>query len=72
MLKLKQLKIYQIDLTIKKLNNMNKKWNPSNWQGRSKTQIENGYKLTGIILTAFTIGMVIGIFYEIGKEYGIW
>jgi len=51
---------------------MNKKWNPSNWQGRSKSQIENGYKLTGIILTAFAIGMVIGIFYEIGKEYGIW
>ena len=41
---------------------MNKKWNPSNWQGRSKSQIENGYKLTGIILTAFAIGMVIGIF----------
>jgi hypothetical protein len=51
---------------------MNKKWNPSNWQGRSKAQVENGYKLTGVVLTAFTIGVVIGIFYGIGKEYGIW
>mgnify|MGYP000533328151 CR=1 FL=1 len=47
---------------------MNKKWNPSNWQGRSKSQVENGYKLTGIILTAFAIGMVIGIFYGIGNR----
>lgn len=51
---------------------MNKKWNPNNWQGRSKAQVENGYKLTGVMLTAFTIGVVIGIFYGIGKEYGIW
>ena len=41
-------------------------------QGRSNKQVEGNYKIIGSVLIAFAVGMVIGIFYEIGKEYGIW
>ena len=51
---------------------MNKDWKPGKWQGRSKKQVESNYRVTGIIFTAFTVGVVIGIFYAIGLEYGIW
>jgi hypothetical protein len=51
---------------------MSRNWKPEKWQGRSKKQVESNYKITGIIFTAFAIGFVIGILYEIGKQYGVW
>jgi len=59
---------------IRTLNNntMSRNWKPEKWQGRSKKQVESNYKITGIIFTAFAIGFVIGILYEIGKQYGVW
>jgi hypothetical protein len=44
----------------------------TNTQGRSKSQIENNYRITGIVLAAFTVGILMGIVYGIGKEYAIW
>ena len=41
-------------------------------QGRSNKQVEGNYKIIGTIFTAFAIGILIGIVYGIGKEYGIW
>jgi len=41
-------------------------------QGRSNKQVEGNYKIIGSVLTAFSIGILIGIVYGIGKEYAIW
>ena len=41
-------------------------------QGRTKRQVENNYKLIGLLLISFAIVSVGGIIYGIGKEYGIW
>jgi hypothetical protein len=41
-------------------------------QGRTKRQIENNYKLIGILLISFAIVSVGGIIYEISKALNIW
>ena len=43
-----------------------------NNQGRSKRQVENNYKLVGILIISFAIVSVVGIIYEICKKYIIW
>lgn len=39
----------------------NKKWNPKDWQGRRKHQIETGYKIMG-----FTFMLVVAAFVLYG------
>ena len=41
-------------------------------QGRSNRQVENNYKLIGILLISFAIVSVGGIIYEISKALNIW
>ena len=41
-------------------------------QGRSKRQVENNYKLIGILIISCAIVSVVGIIYEICKEYIVW
>ena len=41
-------------------------------QGRSKRQVENNYKLIGLLLISFAIVSVGGIIYEISKALNIW
>ena len=41
-------------------------------QGRTKRQVENNYKLIGILLISFAIVSVGGIIYEISKALNIW
>jgi hypothetical protein len=41
-------------------------------QGRSNRQVENNYKLIGLLLISFAIVSVGGIIYEISKTLNIW
>ena len=41
-------------------------------QGRTKRQVENNYKLIGLLLISFAIVSVGGIIYEISKALNIW
>ena len=43
----------------------NEKWNPEDWQGRSKKQIESNYKMVDGIFRIAVIGFIIWIIYEI-------
>jgi len=43
------------------MDNENKEWNPKDWQGRKKHQIETGYKIMG-----FSMMIVLGFFLLYG------
>ena len=48
---------------------MGKNWKPEKWQGRSKKQIENNYK---VIEWTIIAGFVFIVVFAIGKAMGVW
>ena len=41
------------------------KWNPNDWQGRNRKQVENNYKIGTFVFFVFFVLVIFGITYSI-------